>query len=111
MVDFDYYVNSYLGTVIPEDTFPAAAARAEETLDRFCRCYRVTGGEESKKMAVCAMAEAVHTAARSRGGLTAASAGSVSVRYESGRSGEKELWQELYRQASVYLDIYRGVRE
>jgi hypothetical protein len=111
MVDYEFYVNHYLGSVIPEKAFPASASQAEAALERFCRIYRVSdSGEESRRMAVCAMAEAVYTASRRRSGVTAASTGSISVRYENGESPDKALWRELYQRACIYLDIYRGVK-
>ena len=109
MVDFEFYVNCYLGSLIPERAFPAAAARAAAALERFCRNYRVAeSGEDARRMAVCAMAETVYSAGRRRSGVTEASVGSVSVRYEDSQSGDKALWRELYRKAAIYLDIYRG---
>ena len=55
-------------------------------------------------MAVCSMAEAIHTYADRRG-ILSSTVGEVSVRY-----GEKDtLNAELYRRAGIYLDIYRGM--
>ena len=111
MVDYEFYVNHYLGSVIPEKAFPASASQAEAALNRFYRIYRITdSGEESRRMAICAMAEAVYTIGRRRGGITAAGAGSMSVRYENGECADKTLWRELYQRAAIYLDIYRGAR-
>ena len=55
-------------------------------------------------MAICAMAE-VLWAGRNQN-MSAATVGSVSVRYDTDKSA---LQRELYEQASIYLDIYRGV--
>ena len=108
MVDYEFYVSNYLGSTIPQKAFPAAADRAQEALQRLKGSYRVVAaGPEAEKMAICAMAEAVY-AARCRRGVTSASVGNVSVRYEDSRSASKALWRELYEQASIYLDIYRG---
>lgn len=104
MVSYDFYVNTYMGSILPEQAFKAAAARAREVLEYLCRVCRVEGGEEAKAMAVCAMAEAIHTYADRRG-ILSSKVGEVSVRY-----GEKDtLNGELYRRAGIYLDIYRGV--
>ena len=109
MVDYEFYVNHYLGSLIPEKAFAACAKQAEAALERLRRIYRVTdSGAESRRMALCAMAEAVYTASRRRSGVTSASVGSMSVRYDSGERGEKALWRELYQRAAIYLDIYRG---
>ena len=57
MADFGYYTDTYLGTAIPEKAFPGMAKRAEEALQRLQRIYRVNvPGEDSRKLAVCAMA-------------------------------------------------------
>lgn len=107
MVEYDFYVNSYLGSAIPEKAFPGMAARAQEALRRFESIYRVaSSGENSRNMALCAMAEAVYEAQR-QGGMRSASVGSVTVHYEDG--SQRELNRELYRRACIYLDIYRGV--
>lgn len=112
MADYEFYVNCYMGNAIPEKAFPAAAAQAAAALERICRIYTVgEHGEQTRKMAVCAMAEAVYAASRRRAGVTAASAGSVSVRYENGEHTDKSLQKALYRQAGIYLDIYRGAEQ
>ena len=109
MADYDFYVNAYLGSEIPEKTFGAMAKQAEAALERFQRIYRVeASGEEVLKMAVCAMAEVLYGYRKRGSGVTAETVGSVSVRYESGQAADKSLARELYRKASIYLDIYRG---
>ena len=109
MADYEFYVNCYLGSAIPEKAFPTAAAQAAAALERICRIYTVAQcGEETKKMAICAMAEAVYASSRRKAGVTAASVGNVSVRYENGEHAERSLQRELYRKAAIYLDIYRG---
>ncbi len=109
MADYDFYVNCYLGSAIPEKAFPAAAAQAAAALERIERIYTVAGsGEETRKLAICAMAEAVYAASHRKAGMTAASVGSMSVRYETGERADKALQRELYRKAAIYLDIYRG---
>ena len=110
MVDFTFYRDVYLGSVIPEKAFRGLARRAREILDRFCRIYRVsTEGEDSRKLAVCAMAESLYIHSKHRGGITAASVGEVSVRYEDGAQSDRQLNRELYEKASIYLDFCRGV--
>lgn len=109
MVDYEFYVNSYLGSAIPQKAFPAAAAQAAAALESICRRYTVAQcGEETKKMAVCAMAEAVYGYSQRKTGVTAASMGNVSVHYENGEQWDRSLNKALYRRAAVYLDIYRG---
>ena len=110
MADFAFYTDIYLGSAIPEKAFPGMAQRARESLDRLQRIYQVTvPGEDSRKMAICAMAEALYAHSKRRGGVTAATAGEVSVRYEESSRADRQLQRELYEKASIYLDIYRGV--
>lgn len=112
MADFAFYEGVYLGSAIPEKAFPGMAQRAADVLKRFQKIYRVTvSGEDSFNMAICAMAETLYEASRRRGGMTAASVGQVSVRYESGETSARSLQRELYEKASIYLDICRGVEE
>ena len=112
MADFAYYKDTYLGTAIPEKAYPGMAKRAEEGLQRMQRIYRVTvPGEDSRKMAVCAMAEAAYAASKRRSGVTAASVGEVSVHYGNSESADKALQRQLYEKASIYLEISRGVGE
>lgn len=110
MADFAFYHSVYLGDTIPEKLFPGMALRAREYLQRLQRSYTVTvPGEDSLKMAVCAVAEAIYAHRRRGGGVTFASVGETSVRYESGEQADRQLYRELYEKASIYLDICRGV--
>ncbi len=106
MVDYDFYVNSYLGSAIPETAFPEAIQRASQALRRFKRLYHVApAADGSEKLALCAMAEAAY-AASCRGVVTSASMGQVSVHYDQ---TQKNVERQMYQQALNYLDIYRGV--
>ena len=110
MVDYEFYLDIYLGNAIPQKQFAEFTLRAREELERLQRIYRVSiPGEDSLRMAICAMAESLYTAAKRQGGVTAASVGDVSVRYESADCAQKSLRKELYRKAATYLDISRGV--
>lgn len=110
MADYAFYTDIYFGSAIPEKAFPGMALRAREALTRFQNIYMVeASGEDSLKMAICAMAESIYAASKRRGGLTSASVGEVSVRYEGAEASGKSLQRELYEKASIYLDIYRGV--
>ena len=103
MIDYDFYVNSYLGTSIPEKAFTTAAARAQDALTRLCRQYQVMNCDEiSEQMALCAMAETIYS--YKKDAVTSAAVGNVSVRYEKG----KDLNRQLLEKARIYLDIYRG---
>lgn len=105
MPDFDFYANVYLGDRIQEKAFPALAQRAKMTLADYDRKYTLTGDMDSRKLAICAMAEVLREHDRVCR-HTATTVGSVTVHYPQ----QKEpLERQLYRAASVYLDIYRGV--
>lgn len=115
MVTYDFYKNTYLGSSITEQEWPAFAARAQDQLDRYKRIYTVVSpGESSEAMAVCAMAEAIASIAAAQSGagaVTSASIGSVSVSYGGTSSldlSRKGQAKELYDAARIYLDIYRG---
>lgn len=105
MADYGFYVSTYLGQQIPENAFSQLAAQAAGVLGSYERKYRVTGGEDARRMAICAMAECLQDHHR-RCRHTAASVGSVSVRYDAPR---EPLERRLYKAAATYLDIYRGV--
>lgn len=109
MVDFDFYANTYLGSAIPEKAFSAMALRATQALNDFRRSYQILPTDSiSEKMALCAMAEVFYGASRQSPGVTAATVGSVSVRY--GADASRSLQRKLLEQAKIYLDIYRGAR-
>lgn len=104
MVDYEFYVNCYLGSAIPEKAFSGLASQAEQYLQRLKGTYRVeSSGEEAEKLALCAMAEELWDSRKTP--VASATVGSVSVRYEQDKAS---LRRELYRKASIYLDIYRG---
>ena len=110
MADYAFYTDVYFGCAIPEKAFAGMALRAGEILSRFQRIYQVSvPGEDSLKMAICAMAESLYAHSKRRGGVTGATVGETSVRYESGERADKQLNRELYEKASIYLEISRGV--
>ncbi len=105
MVKYEFYVNQYLGSIIPQKAFSGVAAQAQQVLNRFQQVYRVeSSGQAAESMAICAMAESLWQ--NRNKGVTSANIGSVSVRYETDRNA---LRRELYDKACIYLDIYRGV--
>lgn len=67
-VDFEYYSNMFSGSVLTDETFPKAEQEAE-TYIRYLTClngdiFADKAQTDAVKGAVCAAAEAYHTAAR-----------------------------------------------
>ena len=51
MVDYEFYVNDYLGSAIPEKAFSGLAAQARQWLDSFKAWYRVeSSGTEAERL-------------------------------------------------------------
>lgn len=119
MVDYEFYSSVYHGGAIPADDWAELEARAEDQLRRYKRVYTVTAPDDSaERMAICAMAEALHNVdmivSGAAGAVQSASIGSVSTTYGSAASAavdvsEKGQAKALYRAACLYLDICRGV--
>lgn len=107
MIDYDFYLNTYLGSTIPEKAFPGVAARAVDGLNQLKRRYQLRGDTVSEKMALCAMAESIYAKKSRKDGVASATVGGVSVRYEDSGS----MNRQLLRQARIYLDVYRGVAQ
>ena len=121
ITDYEFYTSRYNGGSIPYDNWSEYSTRAEAILYRYKRIYTVTvpqGEPDGEKLAVCAMADALRNfdlIANGEGGtVQSASIGSVSSSF--GTSGADAVdvspagqAKELYRCASLYLDIYRGV--
>ena len=106
MVDFDFYTNTYLGQLIPEEKFPSLALKATKVLECYERAFTMAKTDNvSRNMAICAMAEEMqkdHLRSRHK----SASLGSARVEYAQ---PEKPLEQRLQRVASAYMIFYRGV--
>lgn len=121
MVSYEFYMAVYQGGSLSVEDWPRYAARAADQLARYKRVYTVTAPEgkaDAESMAVCAMAEALYSfdlIANGEGGpVQSASIGSVSTSYGGVGSSAVDISpkgqaKELYRCASLYLDIYRGV--
>ena len=111
-----FYYETYGGSALSEAELPEAVKRATEQLAQYDRAYRVIGDETARKMAICAMAEAIvyfQNAQNGEGGLRYAKVGTVSVSgkgiYSAVDISPQAQQRELYRCACRYLDIYRGM--
>ena len=89
--------------------------QATAKLEHYKRIYTVTAPDEkAEKMAICAMIDALYFYATAQNGemVSSASIGSVSVNYNAPKAVDlspKAQEKELFRCASLYLEIYRGV--
>ncbi len=110
MPDYLFYKGEYGGNSISDECFLRISKRAEAQLNRYRRIYTVTGDDKAEKMAVCAMADALYfyENAENGGTVISSSIGSVSSSKQEIDMSEKAQAAELYRCASLYLDIYRG---
>lgn len=113
---YGFYQETYRGSALDAVEFAEALARAEEQLRSYERCYRVSGGETARKMALCALADAIvyfQKAQNGEGGLRYAKVGTMSVSgkgiYSAVDISPKAQERELYRIACRYLSIYRGL--
>ena len=115
MIDYDFYRGQYGSNVVPEQEFMLFAREAQAQLDRYKRIYQVTAPQEdSEKLAVCAMLDALYYYSQAQNGELTASVkiGSVSssgVQTAQPDTSPAAQEKELYRCARLYLDIYRGV--
>ena len=106
MPDYRYYKDVFQGTVIPQSAFPGLIARVEGWIRRLERNCRVEPyGEDSWKMALCALAETLYFHG-GKEGVAQTSVGGVSVRYAQGGVPLQRL---LLEAAAGYLEVYRGV--
>lgn len=120
MVGYEFYMVMHPGGSISFGEWPGYEMRAAAQLARYKRIYTVSipgDDPDAEKKAICAMAEALYSfdlIANGEGGpVQSASIGSVSTSYGSTGNtidiSPKGQAKELYRCASLYLDIYRGV--
>lgn len=116
MVTYEFYLTAYHGGMVSPEDWPAAEREAAAKLRRYKKIYTVAAETpDAENMAVCAMAEAlVHFAEAQNGAaVSSASIGSVSESYSGASSVDlspKRQEKDLYKAASLYVDIYRGVR-
>lgn len=126
MADYGFYKISFFGNQIDENNFPRLSAKAQEYLAFLERDYTVTGEEQERNKAICALAEAIQSTEKaasaalagvSGGAVASKSIGSVSVSYRNVGAAdvgmdlsERATQRRYYDIARRYLTIYRGVR-
>lgn len=114
-----FYWNHYHGQALSElydQEKRLYITQAIVKLEQYKRTYTVTAPDaNAEDMAICAMADALFYFANAQNGTAAvasASIGSVSVSYNAPKAVDlspKAQERELFRCASQYLEIYRGV--
>ena len=119
--DYEFYRSRYNGGSIPDDEWADYETRAMAQLNRYKRIYTVAVPQDeldAEKLAVCAMADAMHNfdliASGEGSAVQSVSIGSVSTSFGGNCSNAADVSpsgqaKELYRCACLYLDIYRGV--
>lgn len=113
----EFYREVYGGKALEGAQLTEFLTRAEDQLRLYEQAYEVTEFvENGRKLAICAMAEALSyfdAAQNGNGGLRYASVGTVSVSgkgiYGSLDISPAAQGRELYRCAGTYLNIYRGL--
>ena len=106
MPDYQFYQDVFCGSLIPQDKFRSRIQRAKDALEGMeMRFTVVPYGENSRKMALCAIAETLHSWEKT-GQYEAVSIGGVTVRYEKER---RSLNRSILQSVQGYLEIYRGV--
>ena len=106
MPDHAFYRDVYEGSLLSEPRFREYALRGKEWVEKLERCCRVTPyGADSRKMAICAVAETLVAWERKHSFLEE-SVGSVRVRYQK---NDLPLQRQLLQNVSGYMEIYRGV--
>ena len=125
--DYGFYIDIFFGESIPEENFPRLAVRADREIQYFERIWEVTGTEEQRHKAVCAVAEdifAIETATSQiisanesgSGGVTSISIGSIGTSYKApdvnalqldlSEKGQKTRFENSVK---LFMCIYKGV--
>ena len=106
--EYTYYKSTYGGTLLTEETFPAAERAAAAYIDglTFGRLQRGAAADDAVKRAVCAVAEVQgrYDCARAErpAGLSAATTDGESESYRS----DAELAADLAREKQAAADLY-----
>lgn len=112
MPGYEFYCTEFHGCSIPDEDFCAYASRANAEIKRLERQYTVKGTDKEREFAVCAVADVLYyfDNAMSGGAVKSASIGSVSESGVDIDTSVRAQRKELYNAASIYLEIYRGVK-
>ena len=106
-IDFNYYSETFKGTVIPEEKFDKFAIRASRKVKNFVLNKDITKFENDVKSATCSIAEILYNQNLNKDKLTKLLAGSekqVSSEYVN-----KQIKLELYNYLFYTGLLYSGV--
>ena len=117
--DYNYYTNSYYGTLIASEDFNRLAMRASDFMDYYTNGKLSSyADEDAVKKCCCALAEQYQsvesiTVRNSSGELASESVGSYSVSYRSGSEAMKSARSQMAETVRMYLGhlgnlLYRG---
>ena len=115
MLDYNFYKIVFKGNSIAEQDFSEAINRAYDEYKSYERLYTIFGSDCDVKKAICAMAEVKDNAVKALndGVVASTSIGSTSVTYARPSAemySEAQQKKDMYREASKYVQFYRGVR-
>lgn len=111
-VDYEYYAKAFLGTAIPESSFPALEKKTEAFLHRitFGRVKRLPEIPDEVKDAICAMAEYSYQENKKTPGVRSENIDGYSVSYNDSTDSSRSA--DLYGVAETYLSttglLHRG---
>lgn len=112
MPGYEFYCTKFYGCSIPEEDFCTYASRANAEINRLEKRYTVKCTDDERKLAVCAVADVLYyfDNALSGAAVKSATIGSVSESGADIDTSVKAQKKEIYNAASLYLEIYRGVK-
>ena len=122
MTDFNFYSETYCGSLIPADAWDAVCRDAEAQMNRYERIYHVSYPQTgSRNMAVCAMAEALYEFAQLQdagGAVQSVSVGNVSENRAavaapdtSAAAQAAELYRRYAARGGEYTCLLSGMAE
>lgn len=108
--DFEFYQTEYGGRKLDNAKFDEYVWTAGHKFDHFDRTYTLIGGEKSKNLALCALAEVLagYADAEEWGNPSSATIGSVSVALSPKDLSAKALNRDCLDAVRRFLDVYRG---
>ena len=104
MTDYSFYKDTYLGEVIPEDSWEGLGLRAQAILKWLQQRFTLTPSHpQSEAFAICALAEVLYR--KEPEGLVQKKLGEVSLRYEK----QPGFLRSCLMAVVPWYWVYRGV--